>query len=52
MCLSNKILYHLMRNIIDFNFPHFSYKWRKVMCHNSPKGGICAYNLPKFENKS
>ena len=25
--------------IIGFNFPHFSYMRRDIMCHNSPKGG-------------
>ena len=39
--------YRLMRNIIDINFPHFSYMRREVMCYNPPKGWLCAHNPPK-----
>ena len=32
-------LYRLMRNIIDFNFSHFSNMRLEGLCHKTPKGG-------------
>ena len=48
----SKIFYRLMRYIINFNFPFFSYMTREVMCHISHKGGYVHIISQDFETVS